>query len=246
MPGSGSDRSSTRSRRGFILQANHVSVSSRRRRSCRRQQAARAAKLAAQADHHHLAPKLGLRQVVRSVRIGMIGVRRVDGHATAVAVLQRHHAIHVGVPRQQFGRMRFTAEGGRRPRIAVVVMAEIPCRPCRRRCGSPEGVASSGGRRRRRRWPWGSLPAFAPAAKGAAPFVHPAAGGQVARGLADDDVVASTRRCLGRSHRLSLWPGGAPCRATQATALRPRCQPRARRWRRRRRCRRMHADQRGR
>ena len=48
-------------------------------------------------------PKFGLRLMLRSVRIGIIGVGRVDRHAAAVAVLQRRPRRRRSGTRQQLG-----------------------------------------------------------------------------------------------------------------------------------------------
>ena len=58
--------------------------------------------LAAQANDHHLAAKVGVAADVVQGPDGDDGVRRVYGHAATIAVLEPHHAVHMGVARQQF------------------------------------------------------------------------------------------------------------------------------------------------
>src|SRR5690606_7076359 len=58
--------------------------------------------LAAQADHQRLAAEIGVATDVVQGANRHHGVRRVDRHAAAVAVRQRHHIVDVGVPGQDF------------------------------------------------------------------------------------------------------------------------------------------------
>ena len=58
---------------------------------------------AAQAHHQQLAAEVRVLADVAQGALRNLGARRVDGDAAAVGVLQRHHVIHVGKQRQQFG-----------------------------------------------------------------------------------------------------------------------------------------------
>jgi hypothetical protein len=93
----------------------------------RRQQPLGLQLLAAQADHHHLAAEVGVQADVAQRADGDHRIGRVDGHAAAVAVLQRHHVVHVRVRGSSSALMRCTANGRpRRPRTArSVVMARM-------------------------------------------------------------------------------------------------------------------------
>ena len=91
----------------IVLQTHHIERSGlaprvRDRDAARGHQAFRLQLFAAQADHHHLAPKVGIQADVAQGADRDVGPLGVDGHAAAVAVLQPHHVVHIGVLRQQF------------------------------------------------------------------------------------------------------------------------------------------------
>ena len=56
---------------------------------------------AAQTHHHDLSAEIGVADDVGDGPDGRFGLRRIDGHAAAVGVGHRHHAVHVGVVGQQ-------------------------------------------------------------------------------------------------------------------------------------------------
>ena len=92
-----------------VLQADHVELLGGRAalvgdgNGAGRQQALGLQLLAAQAHDHHLAAEVGVEADVAQGADRHDGIGRVDGHAAAVAVLERHHVVHMRVLRQQLG-----------------------------------------------------------------------------------------------------------------------------------------------
>ena len=86
---------------GFRAQGRITFVHNRK--TARWQQPVGLQLFAAQADHHHLAAKVGVAADVAQGADGNRCVGRVNGHTTPVGMLQAHHVVHVRVQRQQFG-----------------------------------------------------------------------------------------------------------------------------------------------
>ena len=89
-----------------ILQTHRVGPTRRitrigDRKTARWQQALWLQLFTAKTDQHHLAPKIGIQADVAQSADRNDGVGRVDGHATAIAVLQTHHVVHMRVQGQQ-------------------------------------------------------------------------------------------------------------------------------------------------
>ena len=57
--------------------------------------------LATQADHHQLAAEIRMAREVLQGADGDRRIPRIDGHAAAIGVVQRHHVIDIGVFREQ-------------------------------------------------------------------------------------------------------------------------------------------------
>ena len=55
----------------------------------------------AKAHHHNLSAKVGVANHIGNGTDGNVGQGRVDGHAAAVGVGYRHHAVHIGIFGQQ-------------------------------------------------------------------------------------------------------------------------------------------------
>ena len=196
-----------------VLQADHVQrfCARRRRALCvtnhdgaRRHQAFRLHFFAAQADHHHFAAKVRVQADVAHRANRDLCPRRIDRDAATIAVLQRHHVVHIGKQRQQLfldllHRMRHhaghalhgagdgqdIARADRAVGIAVAFKREGFLRwRCRHRAGA-YGQCIQG---RRDRHADDAL-------------VDPAAPGQGLECIADHHVVADNRLLLGQVHQ---------------------------------------------
>ncbi len=85
-----------------VLQAHHANIQAAGQ-AAGRQQALRLQLLATQAHHHGGAAEIGVQRDIAQRADRHDGVRRIDGHATAVGMLQPHHVVHIGILRQQLG-----------------------------------------------------------------------------------------------------------------------------------------------
>ena len=191
---------------GLVLQADGVGAGLRvasvvDREGSRRQQSRGLQLLAAQADHQHLAAEVGVQRQVahRADRDDRVGC--VDRHAAAVAVLQRDHAVDVGVERQQFladapRRMVDHAghalhRGGDRQQVARA----------HRAVGIAVALEGEALQRLDRRGPHGGHRQAFELARGRHPqaaLVHPGAGGQRLQRVADRHSVAQHRLARGQ------------------------------------------------
>ena len=165
--------------------------------------------LAAQAEHHHLAAEVRVGGDVaqgadRDHRIG-----RVDGDAAAVAVLQRQHAVDVGVLRQQLGADAL----GRDARHAGDALHGLRDRQQVARADGAvgvavalEGVALERLRRGRLARGHRQVGQVARRRHAQQPLVHPAACGNRFGGVADGHVVAPHHAAFGNVDQRHLVP----------------------------------------
>ena len=192
-----------------VTHVGHVALVDDGKRA-RRQQPFGLQFLAAQADDHHLAAEVGVEADVAQRADRHRRVRRLDGHAATVAVLQRDHVVDVGKTRQQFGLDALHGEVGDAGHALHGLRDGQDVARAHRAVGvavALEGVALQ--RRQRRRLDGGQRQAFQAARVGhlQQPLVHPAAGGDVLQRIADGDAVAQHRpvgRDVGQRHLVAL------------------------------------------
>ncbi|SPR99610.1 hypothetical protein CBM2634_B100003 [Cupriavidus taiwanensis] len=180
----------------LVLQAYHVGFARLLDRDgAGADQARRLQLLAAQADDHHLAAEVGVQRDIADGADRDACIGRVDGHATAIGVLQADHVIDVGVLRQQLfldaahrelhhaldalhrgGNAQDVARADRAVGIAVALEGIAIQRRQRRHARADRQVLQPGGGRHADH-----------------ALVDPAATREVPERVADHDVVANHR-----------------------------------------------------
>ena len=186
---------------GFVLQAHHIqplgaAAFVHHGDGAGGQQSLGLQLFAAQAHHHHLAAKVGVQAQVAQGADGDDGVWRVNRHAAAVAMFQRHHVVHVRVARQQLlldalhGKLGDARHALHRLRDGQDVAS------AHRAIGvavALKGVALQRGQGLAARGGHGQGVQLARLGHGQQPLVHPAARRNVAGGIANRNAVAQHR-----------------------------------------------------
>ena len=191
---------------GLVLQTHHIERSGfapgvRDRDAARGHQAFGLQLFAAQADHHHLAPEVGVQADVAQGADRDLGALGVDGHAAAVAVLDPHHVVHVGKQRQQlvfdardrkFDHARDTLHRGGDGQDVAGAHRAIGI------AKAFECVALQRGQRRGFDGGHGQVVQLTSTGHVQQTFVHPAACGNVLPRMANRDAVAQHRAVGGQ------------------------------------------------
>ena len=177
------------------------------RKTARRQQALGLKFLAAQTDDHHLAAKVGVERDVAQGANRNDGIRGINRHATAVAVLQANDIVDIRETRQQLfldaldgelDHARHALHGGGDGQDIAAAHRAV------RVAKTFEGVALQ------RRQGWGFHGGDGQAVQAARgrhveqPLVNPASGGNVLERVADGHVVAKHRATLGQTDQCHL------------------------------------------
>ncbi len=166
-------------------------------KATRRQQPFGLQLLAAQTDDHHFTAEVGVQADVAQCADRHHRVRRFDGHAAAVAMLQRDDIVDVGEARQQLGLDALHREVGDPGHALHRLRDGQDVARAHRAVGIAVALERVALQRRQRGWlDGGDRQALQAARIGhlQQPFVHPAAGRDVLQRMADGDAVALHRR----------------------------------------------------
>ncbi|MPM77574.1 hypothetical protein SDC9_124580 [bioreactor metagenome] len=195
---------------GLVLQTDHVQFRFTLvddGKAARRQQALGLQLFTAQADHHDLAAEVRVAADIAQRALRDLGTHGIDGHAAAIAVLQAHHVVHMGVAGQQLG---LDAAHGKVEHPGHALHRGGDGQDVARAHGAVriavtlEGIACQ--RLQRGRLDGGDGQALQRASLGhlQQALVYPAAGGNGLERIADDHVVAPHLAALGNVHQRHL------------------------------------------